>query len=96
MAVRPRSCAAGNREGRAPARPMANSLDLLDSYYLQNIQKTNTLSHRPMDFKLPHDVISTCAKRDEPQADGDLSRLMDDVCEAFRFFRIFNGRQKFM
>ncbi len=70
MAVRPRSCAAGNRGGRAPARPMANSLDLLDSHYLQNIQKTNILSHRPMDFKLPHDVISTCAKRDEPQADG--------------------------
>ena len=57
MAVRPRSCAAGNREGRAPARLIANSLDLLDfldmldSHYLQNIQniqKTNILGHKPL------------------------------------------------
>ncbi len=57
MAGGPRSCAAGNREGYAPARPMANSLDLLDfldmldSHYLQNIQniqKTNILGHKPL------------------------------------------------
>ena len=57
MAGGPRFCAAGNREGYAPAQLIANSLDLLDfldmldSHYLQNIQniqKTNILGHKPL------------------------------------------------
>ena len=62
-----------------------------------------------MGFKLPHDVVSTCAKRDEPPSRRQPLELSPfwisythqnssdfvGVCgEAFCFFSVFSGLQK--
>ena len=40
---------------------------MLNAFYFQLREAdSDRLNRQAMDFKLPHDVVSTCAKRDEP------------------------------
>ncbi|MBR4417534.1 MAG: hypothetical protein IKS67_12225, partial [Victivallales bacterium] len=63
-------------------------------------------SQQTKNFELPHDVVSTCAKRDEPPSRRRLYRFLLDQniilstyspepwptsARHFRFFRVFGG-----
>ena len=82
---------------------------ILPSTFLSREALSDRRNRQTMDFKLPHDVVCACAKRDEPPSrrrPSESSSLKIHVLPTtasviwptsarhLRFFRVFSGLQK--